>query len=523
MKGLDLRKLKKVSSDDKTTTFKHDNGHELKVAHSGLSAKLLKELQSLPMHGQKMKDGGEPDPQPNVSPDDSVQPAPAAPVSVPADYTQGASAPGAVATTGNNPNNPIQDQTAQAPDASQGAAPPAWGDKTSAASAQPMTAGQVLTQPVSSGDALAHLNEQTQALRTDFNNGQITPKTYNDLFAKKDTLGKLGMMFGLIAGGAGAGLSHQPNALLGMMDKEIDRDLEAQKQTKSNQYNALNLAETHYRNEVASHLTEQQAKLTNQQAALANANIKLLAQSTTKASMENAAEQHFMQKAGLLPENTQNGQKARAAAGFVSNAITQQQAQRNQQLAQQIEANGQQSQQHGQEQSGYILGPDAQSIYQSLQYDPTKTSQQKSDIQQQYAKTVQTEKALKQIDQLYPLAAGSTTVAGSVANALEGTVGKVPFGIGEVLGQLPGEAIRDIGGQKEKQQQAYRAQLEGYIDSALENTGATPTDKADMARKYFPNEGDDANTKAVKLKGLKDKIINLTHTSALDAAGMTRK
>ena len=55
MKGLDLSKLKKVSSDDKVTVFKHVNGHELRVAHAGLSPKFLKDLQALPMHGEKAK------------------------------------------------------------------------------------------------------------------------------------------------------------------------------------------------------------------------------------------------------------------------------------------------------------------------------------------------------------------------------------------------------------------------------------------------------------------------------------
>jgi hypothetical protein len=182
--------------------------------------------------------------------------------------------------------------------------------------------------------------------------------------------------------------------------------------------------------------------------------------------------------------------------------------------------------QNGQAQQGRILAPDAMNklnqYSQRAAFDPAAQAQL-PEAQRQFQNSYQADKALDQIDAIWPSASKSTTVFGSIANALEGTVGKVPFGIGEVLGNLPGEAIRDIGGQKEKQEQSYRAQLEGYIDSALANTGATPTDKGEMARKYFPNEGDSEETKAVKLKGLKDKIISLQHTGTIDNIGMTNK
>lgn len=73
----------------------------------------------------------------------------------------------------------------------------------------------------------------------DLASGKITPETYHSLFAKKDTLGKIGTIFGLMLSGAGSGLAHQPNMLLHMMDKQIDNDLDAQKQDKENARNFL--------------------------------------------------------------------------------------------------------------------------------------------------------------------------------------------------------------------------------------------------------------------------------------------
>lgn len=50
MKGLDLSKFKKVHSDKKSTTLRHKDGHELKIAHDNLSAKMKTALTSLPTH-----------------------------------------------------------------------------------------------------------------------------------------------------------------------------------------------------------------------------------------------------------------------------------------------------------------------------------------------------------------------------------------------------------------------------------------------------------------------------------------
>lgn len=74
---------------------------------------------------------------------------------------------------------------------------------------------------------------------------QIHPEKVNQLWGKKDTLGKIGSLFGLILGGAGAGLTHGPNIVLEMMNKEIDRDLEAQKQNVTNKQNFLSMNYQH--------------------------------------------------------------------------------------------------------------------------------------------------------------------------------------------------------------------------------------------------------------------------------------
>ena len=93
-----------------------------------------------------------------------------------------------------------------------------------------------------------HLQEyakQDQAWQQDLNNGHITPETYGSLFAKKDTLGKIGSIFGMMLGGAGSGLAHQQNAYLHALDQQINNDLQAQTTSKNNAQNFIRLNQQH--------------------------------------------------------------------------------------------------------------------------------------------------------------------------------------------------------------------------------------------------------------------------------------
>lgn len=82
----------------------------------------------------------------------------------------------------------------------------------------------------------------TIAFAHDLDNGMIKPETYSDLFAKKDTLGKIGTLFGLLVSGAGSGLSGQSNAVMDMMNKQIQNDIEAQKTNQGNRQTWYSMA-----------------------------------------------------------------------------------------------------------------------------------------------------------------------------------------------------------------------------------------------------------------------------------------
>lgn len=120
-----------------------------------------------------------------------------------------------------------------------------------------------VTDPVQQGMDHAqqvnnHLMTEDKAVQSDINAGHIQPKTYHDLFAEKGTLGKIGTIFGLMMGGAGSGLTGEPNMLLEMMDKTIQRDLESQKDSANNRMNLLKVNQQALANQANVNLTEAQ-------------------------------------------------------------------------------------------------------------------------------------------------------------------------------------------------------------------------------------------------------------------------
>lgn len=198
--GIDLSRFKKISSDAKTSTLRHSKGHEIKIAHAALSPKMFEQLKGMPVH---LAEG-----------DEVVAPQP--PVAEPIEQADMQEAPAPVAAPGPAPF-PMAPAVAPMPQAPQ------------------------QTFGVSPQDKMAeHMN-----FAADMAAGHVTPKTYSDLFAQKDTLPKIGTLFGLLLSGAGSGLAHQPNMVMEMMNKQIDRDLEAQKMDKENGRNFLALQYQH--------------------------------------------------------------------------------------------------------------------------------------------------------------------------------------------------------------------------------------------------------------------------------------
>ena len=216
---MNFKNFKKVHEDDDKAVLKNEMGHSITIAKKSLSKQHAKGLKDLPLYQADPDDevtapdapAEQPDRAPAQAPDTDAQPDPGTP------GTPGTPAQSPQPQTG-IPQAPGQTMVQDAQQQAQGYAP--------------VNATQQQAQEY-----------QTEAVKfaQDIASGHITPETYHSLFAKKDTLGKIGTLFGLMVGGAGAGLTHSANPVLSMMDKQIANDLEAQKTSKVNAQNFLRL------------------------------------------------------------------------------------------------------------------------------------------------------------------------------------------------------------------------------------------------------------------------------------------
>jgi hypothetical protein len=417
MKGLDLSKLQKISSDKNTSVFKHGDGHEIKIAHSGLSPKMRSELEKIPLrqaagspggaspaymadggspkddiaepdkkNAQAMQNGatqsgwnpsgwvqnlknsvqpmaeGDPDgsddsqsqqkgpvvinvgqaaqPQAPVAPPPAMPQAPkAAPPMPQAPPDANAPMPAPVDPATQQPQQDQIDNSAAAPDNAQPPQDLGPQSPTQASNPGPSPQGQMgpdNTPPVHPGKApvqntmgqpilsqqppeyQAAYNNYKNAKQQDFaqqdvdfqhdlTNGHITPETYGDLFAKKDTLGKIGSIFGMMLSGAGSGLAHQPNALLGLMQQQLDRDLEGQKASKTNAQNFINLTQQH--------------ELQKAQAGQMNAQTAVSQDALAQMKMNRASLDKLVKISNTTDPNSPDGQRARQTLAVLSQGL----------------------------------------------------------------------------------------------------------------------------------------------------------------------------------------------------------
>ena len=247
--GVDLSRFKKIASDGKTSTLLHSKGHQIKIAHSGLTQKMQEHINNMPMHlanggGPEMGTGENDDsqlltdvansqkpmpPTPDIAASLAPKPNPLVVNISPSSYT-----PPAQALAEQNPVMPVAQVT---PMESMPAPQPSTFQPADLSQPEPKSVSAKITPQEKMAEHVSYA--------TDLANGHIAPKTYNELFADKSTLGKIGTLFGLMLSGAGSGLSHQPNMLMEMMNKEIERDFERQKQEKEGARNFLSVQYQH--------------------------------------------------------------------------------------------------------------------------------------------------------------------------------------------------------------------------------------------------------------------------------------
>lgn len=186
-----------------------------------------------------------------------------------------------------------------------------------------------LQGPNTPEDTATYLKQQDGQFANDLTNGHIHPTSIQDLYANKGLSGKLGTLFGLLVSGMGSGLSHQSNAVMDMMNKQIQNDIDAQKQSKSNALTLIGLNQQHQLQESEKARNFAQANLTENQS-------NVVADSLAHMQM-NRSEFHRLSKivdqmassAAADPTNMakqQQLQKAQQALGMIGQGIDAQNA-----------------------------------------------------------------------------------------------------------------------------------------------------------------------------------------------------
>src|SRR6185312_6605680 len=198
--------------------------------------------------------------------------------------------------------------------------------------------GMMLQGPTTPQQTAEYLKSQDRDTYDDLISGHIHPKTMQEYFHDQNTPGKIGTLFGLLVSGMGSGLAHQPNAVLEMMNKVIQNDLEAQKSSKANAQNLIKLNMDHQLQLAQQGLLGAQTANTEAEArikadALAHMQMNRLGlyqltqqvqnlQNAVSADPTNAAKQQQLQRAqqalGLIAQgvDAQNGNIADRAAAM---------------------------------------------------------------------------------------------------------------------------------------------------------------------------------------------------------------
>lgn len=257
----DLNKFKKVNSDRHTTTLRHPDGHDIKIAHKALSPKMRKELMDMPGHEQDgvqhFADGGMSEPQASIMPSEEQmimqeanqvnQPQPeAAPQVASAEVMpeqpqqQMAAAPA--------PKEDLMGYDAYQKNTMEGVNEQKQGINlgAKAQAQQAQLEDKFLKDSADAQKALMethqqHTNDLEQEnahFMDDLNKKHIDP---NHFWADKSTGQKLATGVGLILGGFAAGTNGGHNPVMENLNKQIDRDIESQKMNMGKTENLLSL------------------------------------------------------------------------------------------------------------------------------------------------------------------------------------------------------------------------------------------------------------------------------------------
>lgn len=343
MRGLNLSKFKKISEDNHSATMVHEDGHQIKIAKGALPALQRKQLEKLPLH---MADGGDPDQQIDLGSDtegwkadnqgnlykpgigDKLSdysnelaaaygknnPEAIVPSEPQAQATQSERMPSAAASESNPsdetpaaiPPTPTPNQVVDVPGAyakGQGAIKEQQDIDTKLAQANAQTEQDDISARQNLLDGFQRNTQEFQAeqhkFMQDYANNKIDPKHYVE---SMNAAQKATTAIGLFLGGFGGGLTHQGNAALDYLNKQIDRDISAQEARLGQQKTLLGAnQELYHDNVMAMNATRMQMNdIYNHQIQL---NADKLGTPAAKAKADAASAKFAMDNAALLQQN----------------------------------------------------------------------------------------------------------------------------------------------------------------------------------------------------------------------------
>jgi hypothetical protein len=502
---LDFKNFVKVAEDDKTATMRHPKGHEIRVILKGLRPIEREQLKRIKMAGAgSVADAAAEQDVPTTDPA-PIAAAPAAPDAVPqgaeeapVDGPQVPATPSVLNPDGTmNPGAVAQTNQAAG----------GLGQKidTETAKAQAVYERQLMNARQQVNDEEV---EHAKAFRKNADEtlaamkaGVINPEQYGQSQSDQQ---KIATGVGLFLGGMGGG-GHS-NLALDFLNKQIDRNIDAQKENFEHQKNIYGAYLDLYHNEnIATALTKanlndmmvNQVKLTAARLGTPIAAQRAMQYEAAKALETSKAIQDSVVNLSGLP-----GQQGRAAtpAGGETASLGPVSAEKKQDS---------------------ILGPNSQQRIKDLAYTP-KAKDQYVAIQDQYNRAAQADKGLARVNETFDQLEKDVkegSIGGNIRRRGGHAVAGIPLGIGQALsGSLNYLTDTDANRSYEDTQ----SKLTGFISSALKGTNIGGDQIKEIVEKNSPERGDSPEHAARKRQNIKDFITDHTDTGLIKTWGLDK-
>lgn len=355
-------------------------------------------------------------------------------------------------------------------------------------------------------------------------NNKVNPNAYMENMGAGQ---RVGTAISLFLGGLGGGLTHQGNPALDFLNKQIDRDIDAQK-------DRMNRAQTIYG--AYEHLYGDQV-IANNMTKMSMIDMLSHQSAQTAASLgtQQAAIRAQQLNANLFLEKQQLMVDTAGRLGTLKTGANQQPQQAGPQSMTPQQGPGASNSETAPPDS--ILHPGAAHILEGLKYNPV-WKDKLPEITKQYTQAQQADKNLASVKQAYYDMVGEVNgisgrihrsinphAAAAMGAGIGATVGGGPgAGVGAALGEGLGQVAKGM--TNTSANRAYdsdQAALANHITAALKGAPVT----ADIINKAVednsPETGDSPALVKKKIDNIIQTIRNNTETSLLDAVHLTNK